>query len=54
MAMLGNRTSAMYKIRCAECGRLGFHPSRVGAESQAERHQAATEHGVSVDVMEEV
>lgn len=28
----------MYEITCSTCGDIGFHPSRVGAESQAERH----------------
>jgi hypothetical protein len=42
----------MYEIRCPECGRIGFHPSRVGAESQAERHEQKTDHVVGVDAME--
>lgn len=44
----------MYEISCAECGRIGFHPSRVAAQSRAERHEAETEHGVVVDVMDDV
>ncbi len=44
----------MYEISCTECGRIGFHPSRVGAESQAERHQDETDHGVAVHAMDGV
>lgn len=44
----------MYEIRCTTCGRIGFHPSRVAAESRAEQHTADTEHGVTVDVMDDV
>ena len=28
----------MYEILCDECGQIGFHPSRTGAESRAELH----------------
>jgi len=28
----------MYEIRCDRCGRVGFHPSRAGAEVQASSH----------------
>ncbi|WP_256558650.1 hypothetical protein [Natronomonas marina] len=42
----------MYEISCTECGRIGFHPSRVAAQSRAERHEADTDHGVSVGVMD--
>ena len=42
----------MYEVSCPECGRIGFHPSRVGAESQAERHARKTDHGIGIDVME--
>lgn len=44
----------MYEISCTECGRIGFHPSRVAAESRAEHHEADTEHGVTVYVMDDV
>jgi hypothetical protein len=43
----------MYEIECEECGRIGFHPSRVAAKSRAERHGDETDHGVSVGVMED-
>ena len=32
--------------------RIGFHPSRVGAESQAERHEQKTDHAAGVGAME--
>lgn len=32
----------MYEITCDECGRIGFHPSRVAAEARAERHAEST------------
>jgi hypothetical protein len=38
----------MYEIQCAECGTIGFHASRVGAESQAERHADETGHDCEV------
>jgi len=44
----------MYEIACEECGRIGFHPSRVAAESRAETHMDESEHSVSVLEMGEV
>jgi len=38
----------MYEIRCEVCGRVGFHPSRVGAEIQASSHFDGTGHGGSI------
>jgi len=43
----------MYEIDCDDCGRIGFHPSRVGAESQAERHVDETGHACEVSPMME-
>lgn len=43
----------MYEIRCETCGRIGFHLSRTGAESRAERHTDETDHDSSVVVQEE-
>lgn len=42
----------MYEIQCEDCGRVGFHPSRVGAESQASTHVDETTHECSVEEME--
>jgi hypothetical protein len=42
----------MWERRSPECGRIGFHPSRVGAESRAERHEQKTDHAVGFDAME--
>lgn len=33
----------MYVINCEDCGRIGFHPSRTGAESRAETHSESHE-----------
>ena len=44
----------MYEIACEKCGRIGFHPSRVAAESRAETHINETSHSVSVLKMGEV
>jgi uncharacterized OB-fold protein len=44
----------MYEIACEECGRIGFHPSRVAAESRAETHIDEQGHEVSVLEMGEV
>jgi len=41
----------MYEIQCETCGRVGFHPSRVGAESRAERHVEETGHDCAVQEM---
>ena len=42
----------MYEINCESCGPIGFHPSRIGAESRAERHAEQMGHRPSVDVMD--
>lgn len=45
----------MYEIVCESCGKLGFHPSRVGAESRAEGHVDDTGHDcLVVEMGEEV
>jgi hypothetical protein len=44
----------MYEIVCEECGKIGFHPSRVAAESRAETHMDEKHHTVSVVEMNEV
>lgn len=44
----------MYEIDCEECGHVGFHPSRLGAECQAESHHEETGHDVSVRSMDTV
>jgi len=44
----------MYEIACEECGKIGFHPSRVAAESRAETHMNEKGHSVSVIEMGEV
>jgi len=38
----------MYEIVCETCGRVGFHPSRVAAESRADTHLHESGHDVSV------
>jgi hypothetical protein len=43
----------MYEITCDDCGRLGFHPSRVAAKSRAETHADDTDHACSVSPMED-
>ncbi len=42
----------MYEIQCESCGEIGFHPSRIGAESWAERHVEDHDHDCSVVPME--
>lgn len=42
----------MYGIKCEDCGEIGFHPSRVGAESRAEHHANETGHVCDVETME--
>ncbi|MEF8814142.1 MAG: hypothetical protein V5A55_10035 [Halovenus sp.] len=44
----------MYEITCESCGQVGFHPSRVAAESRAESHMDQTGHAVEVVGMDEV
>lgn len=39
---------AMYEINCSDCVDIGFHPSRVGAESRGERHAAEFDHDCTV------
>lgn len=41
----------MYEILCAECEKIGFHPSRIGAESRAEGHQDETGHDCRIEEM---
>ena len=38
----------MYEIQCDDCGRVGFHPSRVGAEVQASTHDEETGHDCDI------
>jgi hypothetical protein len=42
----------MYEIACETCGKVGFHPSRIGAESRAQRHAEETSHRPTVETME--
>lgn len=42
----------MYEINCDRCGQLGFHPSRIAAESRAESHADDTGHDCSVQTMD--
>jgi hypothetical protein len=42
----------MYGIECETCGDIGFHPSRIGAESRAEHHNDDTGHACVVEPME--
>lgn len=44
----------MYEITCETCGQIGFHPSRVGAESRAEFHVDETDHACSIGPMDPV
>jgi hypothetical protein len=44
----------MYEINCADCGRIGFHPSQVGALSRADTHVDETEHDCEVVPMDDV
>lgn len=44
----------MYEIVCEDCGKIGFHPSRIAAESRAETHIDDTGHETSVVQMEDV
>lgn len=41
----------MYEIHCEDCGRVGFHPSRVGAEIQASNHIDETGHDCAIREM---
>lgn len=41
----------MYEIACENCGQVGFHPSRVGAESRAATHIERTGHDCAVQEM---
>jgi hypothetical protein len=41
----------MYEIACEECGWIGVHASRTGAEGQAERHIDETGHGCEITPM---
>lgn len=42
----------MYDIQCEDCGQIGFHPSRIGAESRAEHHSHDTGHTCTIEAME--
>jgi uncharacterized UBP type Zn finger protein len=42
----------MYKILCETCGQIGFHASRIGAESRAESHIDDTDHTCTIETME--
>lgn len=42
----------MYEILCSHCTKIGFHPSRVGAESRAEVHEDETGHDCAVEEMD--
>ena len=44
----------MYEINCEACGSIGFHPSRVAAESRAETHIDDTGHDCSIAEMTDV
>lgn len=44
----------MYEITCTDCGRVGFHPSRIGARSRAERHVDETDHDCDVVPMTDI
>jgi hypothetical protein len=46
--MKWNGKARMYEINCADCGRIGFHPSRVGAQSRADTHIDETKHDCEV------
>ena len=41
----------MYEVHCQECGRVGFHPSRTGAELKASSHVDETSHHCSIREM---
>lgn len=41
----------MYEMICETCGEIGFHASRVGAESRAERHTEETGHVCDIQAM---
>ena len=51
--VLRYETLTMYVINCAACGRVGFHPSRVGAESRADSHVDETGHDTTVRQVDE-
>lgn len=44
----------MYEITCERCGQIGFHPSRVAAESRAQSHINETGHSCVVTGMDTV
>ena len=41
----------MYEIVCDDCGRIGAHPSGIGAETRAEGHHRRTDHPTRVVAM---
>jgi hypothetical protein len=44
----------MYEIMCEDCGKIGFHPSRIAAESRAETHIDDTGHARPIAEMPDV
>lgn len=44
----------MYEIDCDECGRVGFHPSRLAAEARASTHNEKTGHDCGIQPMKNV
>jgi hypothetical protein len=44
----------MYEVHCANCGQVGFHPSRTGAELVAETHIDETGHECRIETMTDV
>lgn len=44
----------MYEMVCETCGKIGFHPSRVAAESRAETHVKEKGHDVAIVEMGDV
>ena len=42
----------MYEVLCDSCGKVGFHPSRVGAEGRAEHHFGETGHNCDIAPMQ--
>lgn len=43
----------MYEIICQQCGQIGFHPSRTGAESRADVHYDEFGHQCRITSMAE-
>jgi|GEM_PF-1206677 len=53
MNMGARHIESMYKIVCNTCGNVGFHPSRIGAESRADIHIDETGHDSHIEPMTE-